>query len=221
MPSWLQQSSMTSAITAGVQPVTVNPSGSVINYSAWTVNGYNVMNLSNFTGHGGGPAFSTGYPLTMVIRNTLPGNGFACSGFSVPYFTAEYTTGGGMMGPYVPLVDYVDPNDTTILPHSAPSSTSGLPSAGACGLLPAKVPAGNGPLYLSSTTLDCGSGSNCTNWPNQSWPGVTGGVSPPLVCSGASPNTPQIDFVATQFPVPVDASLTTYPTSPQSCNTII
>ncbi len=124
-----------------------------------------------------------------------------------------------MMGPYVPLVDYVDPNDTTILPHSAPSSTSGLPSAGACGLLPAKVPAGNGPLYLSSTTLDCGSGSNCTNWPNQSWPGVTGGVSPPLVCSTTSPNTPQIDFVATQFPVPVDASLTTYPTSPQSCNT--
>ncbi len=218
LPSWLGEASMTAATVAGVQPVRVNPSGSVENYSAWTVNGYNVVNLGQFTGHGHVPAFSTGNTLSMVIRNTLPANNYNCSGSSVPYFTAEYTTGGGMMGPYVPLVDYVDPNDTSILPHSAPSSTSGLPSTGGCGQLPAKVPAENGPLYLSSLTLDCGSGSNCTNWPNQTWPGITG-ASPALVCSNTSPNSPQIDFVATQFPVPVDASLLTYPTSPQNCNT--
>jgi len=54
-------------------------------------------------------------PLILTLRSTMLGNGFTCSAFSVPYNATEYTnyassdgySGGGFMGPYVPLLDYV------------------------------------------------------------------------------------------------------------------
>jgi hypothetical protein len=205
VPPALQQSSPTMGIRNGVQPETVGGM-----YSTWVVNGYNVVNLHAFSN------FDKSVPLLMTLRNTMP-SGFNCSAAAIPFFTAEYTPGGGMMGPFVPQVDFVDPTTLT----SPPSSTSVLPPASACGMIPDLLPSGNGPLFLSPTTLDCGTGSNCVDWPGQTWPEDNDAVpvSPALVCcSTTPPGTPQINFVATHFPVPLDASDTTlYPASLQDC----
>jgi hypothetical protein len=64
------------------------------------------------TVNAGGEATSCN-PLLLTIRNTLPNTStFPCSGQAVPYSTAEYTDAGGLMGPYVPQVDYVDARAT-------------------------------------------------------------------------------------------------------------
>jgi len=104
---------------------------------------------------------------------------------------------------------------------SSPAGLS-LPDMNYCGVLASNVQ----PLFNSpnlSPAGDCLKNTNCLDWPNQSWPGSGDTVSPPLNCptTTANPPSPQIYFVATQFPVPVDVNLTTYPTSPQGCNTPI
>jgi len=202
LPLALQQASASMGIQQGVQPESVAGM-----YSAWVADGYNVVSLHPFAG-GESPTFDTSVPLMMTLRNTLPASTFGCSGAAVPFFTAEYTAGGGMMGPYVPQVDFVDPN-------SLPTPIS-LPTAGSCGEIPDLLPAGNGPLYLSGGA--CGSGSNCVDWPGQTWAEDPSSASPALGCCGTTAGSPVIDFVATQFPVPVDASTTLYPTSLQDCS---
>ena len=208
IPTALQQTSASTGIsTGGVQPETVSGM-----YSAWVANGYNVVSLHPFKG----TTFDQDVPLMMTLRNTLPASSFNCSGSAVPFFTAEYTSGGGMMGPYLPQVDFVDPTTLT-----SPPTASGLPPASVCGKIPNLLPSGNGPLYLSAATADCGAGSNCVDWPGQTWAedNAASPVSPPLVCCSTTPaGSPQIDFVATQFSVPVDANnLTLYPASLQDC----
>ncbi len=205
IPSALQQSSAGMGTQNGVQPETV---GGL--YSAWVVDGYNVVNVHAFS------SFDNSVPLLMTLRNTMPA-GFNCSGAAVPFFTAEYTASGGMMGPFLPPVDFVDPTTLT----SPPGTTSGLPPASACATIPDLLTSGNGPLSLNSTTYDCESPSKCVTWPGQTWPEDDDAypTSPALVCCSTTPaGTPQINFVATQFPVPLDASNTTlYPSSLQDC----
>jgi hypothetical protein len=122
---------------------------------------------------------------------------------------------GGMMGPFIPQVDFVDPATLT-----SPPTSSGLPPVSACGQVPDLVPMGNGPLSLNSSG-QCPSRLTCVDWPGQSWPeDPNANVSPPLACcSTTAAGSPTIDFVATQFSVPVDATNTgLYPASLQDCS---
>jgi hypothetical protein len=197
LPSWLALGSGT-GVVQGVAP----GANAFKYYTAWrTAGGYNVLDLNGFST--GPSAFSTQYSLLVTMRNKLPSSTFNCSGSVVPFSTAEYTSSGGLMGPYVPQVDYVDPNS---LPQTPPSlSQLPLPSSSSCGVLPQVLPGFNSPL--TQGLLD---------WPNQSWPGSTTGGSLPLNCTTQSAGSPTINLVATQFPTPVDDS--NYGGSPSNCN---
>jgi len=113
-PAWLRQTSSSTALVGGIlqgaQPVT--PTSSSTLWTAWTVNNcnndgtcdtYAVLDLGRI------PAFNTTDSLSITMRNTMA-NAFACSAASVPFSMAEFTNadgaGGGLMGPYAPLVDY-------------------------------------------------------------------------------------------------------------------
>jgi hypothetical protein len=198
LPSYLQETASGSlGQPAGVQPVTAGAA----NYSVWTAgknNTYTVLDLSQF------PAFSTADPLLLTIRNTLPKATFACS--AIPFSTAEYTNadgnGAGLMGPYAPRVDYVDPLSLKQTQQNPPFT---VPSAQYCGVLPSGTPYVNQPS-LSSPQNDCtSSGQNCVNFPEQFW-SSSQGPPPNLYCPTSSltgePPTPEIYFVATQFPTP-------------------
>ncbi|HUE03542.1 MAG TPA: hypothetical protein VMR62_28555 [Bryobacteraceae bacterium] len=220
IPSFLQQTSTASACNAtpsinstlcgvvqGVMPV--QPPNS-FNFSTSSINGYTYVDLTQFS------TFSTSYPLQITIRNTLPASTFQCSGAAVPFATAEYTNadsnGGGLMGPYVPLVDYIAPGQVI---QPAPTITAAnLPSASSCGLL---LP----PNTVNTYPLTNGAGpSNALTWPIQYWPSSST-LPPYLNCGTTSNNLPttQIDFVATQFPIPVDDS--GIAGSPAGCNSAI
>jgi hypothetical protein len=212
LPSWLKSAS-------GAQiPQGVAPGGNSYNYySAWNTTGanagYNVVDLNGFTNTDLAYPFSRSYPLLMTIRTNLP-NGFYCSGSALPFSTADYIGAGGMLGPYIPLVDYLNPSDQTgdaySLPATPPTLTAlPLPSGSSCTTgygLPASFPGFNAP-----TT------SNAIDWPNQPWP-TEPGNSLPLACSSSSAGTPAVDFVATQFPTPVDDS--SILDSPLSCTNL-
>jgi hypothetical protein len=209
LPAWLQQTadeaqcatppSGVCGVTQGIQPVTNKNSS----YAAWTVNGYTVLDLGQFADYD--PKFA----LLLTIRNTLPSAAFACAATAVPFSTAEYTnitpaggspTGSGLMGPYAPLVDYVNP---ITLPKTAPGQFT-LPSESYCGILPQTSPSFNSPTI-----------GNPLDWPNQFWPSNTTNPFPNLNCSTSAPGaaSAQIYFVATQFPTP---ALTKFPTPPAS-----
>lgn len=189
----------------GLQPVaSLNPQ---LPYSVWTINGNTILDLSQL---GFGSPFA--HPLLFTIRNTLPDSSFKCSGAAVPFSTAEYTNadgnGAGLMGPYVPLVDYVDPST---LPATAPAQFS-LPDKNYCGVLFSNAPSLNSPVL--GTSNDCttaNTGADCVDWPNQYW-SSTNAQPPNLYCTTANPLSTTIDFVATQFPTPVDT-----PSGPQNC----
>jgi len=206
LPSWLKLVNGTGT-AQGVAPG-VNP---YYYYTAWTTSGgYNVLDLNGFTSGLANP-FSTSYPLLMTLRENLPAGNFYCSGAAVPFSTAEYIGAGGLLGPYIPLVDYVNPNDqgtdVYALPTTPPTLAQlPLPSGSNCSTgpsLPLTYPGVNAPTATSEII-----------WPNQSWPNQTG-ASLPLDCGSSSAGSPQIDFVATQYPTPVDDS--TYSGSPTNC----
>jgi hypothetical protein len=140
-------------------------------------------------------AKQTCWPLRMYIRNTIPGANFQCAVNAVPYSMTEYTNadanGAGLMGPYAPLVDYVDPNTLSQQGPSIPS----LPSAAYCGVLPPGSPKYNTPSAQHQTSV------GIQYWPPK--PGTANATDPPyLVCGTVSGSAPQIDFVATPFPDP-------------------
>jgi len=212
LPSWLRLASGTGTVQ-GVAP----GANSFYYYSAWTTAsshaGYNVVDMNGFTAMNNPNfpyPFSTIYPLLLTIRENLPASNFYCSGAVVPFSTAEYIGAGGLLGPYVPLVDYLNPDDQTgdaySLPASPPSLTQlPLPSGSNCTT--------GVSLPLSRPSLNAPTVSQPLDWPSQSWPGG----SRALNCGMSSADSPQIDFVATQFPTPVDDSF--YSGSPSNCNT--
>jgi hypothetical protein len=207
LPSWLKSANGTQ-IPQGLAP----GSNSYYYYSAWNTTGanagYNVVDLNGFTNTTLAHPFNKLLPLLMTIRTNLP-NGFYCSGSALPFSAADYIGAGGMLGPYIPLVDYLNPNDQTgdaySLPATPPTLTAlPLPSGSSCTTvysLPASYPGFNAP----TANLD---------WPNQPWPSESGN-SLPLVCSSGGAHSPAVDFVATQFPTPVDDS--SILNSPQNC----
>jgi hypothetical protein len=231
LPAWLQQTA-TNGQTSGIQPIqppAANGTGTQKTYSAWTVGGkngnyYTVLDLTQlpvFTNSNTGICTTidskpTCWPLRMYIRNTLPNANFHCPVNAVPHSMAEYTdadgNGAGLMGPYVPMVDYVDPNT---LSEDGPGIPS-LPSASGCGVLPTGSPRSNTP-----------SPSHLTSIGVQFWPppaGTPNPTDPPyLVCGTVPSSAPQIDFVATPFadPASVYFSSGTCRVSDSSCSQII
>jgi len=217
LPGWLTELPDGTGVKQGVSP---GANGNFY-YSAWTTpGGYNVLDLTQFNGGNQTGVFDPAdYPLLITIRNTLLNlalaKPFNCSGAAVPFSTAVYTNvdhaGATLMGPYVPLVDYVDPNS---LPQNPPSLTTlPLPSAAYCGVLPASAfPGQNAPT--PSQPLD---------WPTQAWPSSPGPSAPPLNCTAGKAGSPTIDFVATQFPTPVDTASAAQNcgTTPNNCSQIV
>jgi hypothetical protein len=203
-------SSLTSGATPaleGAEPVT-NPAKTAYTVLNNASNGYTYLDLSQFptcteeltTG-----CFSNQEPLQLVIRTTLPntrtGATFGCSGFAVPFNTAEYTNtsnGAGLMGPYVPLVDYV--NIQTGLPSQANTSSSNLPSASNCGKLP-----GGPTLNGSAGTIVYGNPDKVTQWPTY-WPSTTYPAPQSLTCGTQTPPSPSFYFATSQWPYSVEAS---------------
>jgi len=207
LPAWLQQTTASGAVgvTGGVQPV-LNPNTNA-SYSVWQVQGYTVLDLSQFSDAG----FTMSLPLMLTIRNTLPSSTFGCSGAAVPFSMAEYTNedgnGGGLMGPYVPLADYVDAYS---LPQPAGVPPS-LPSASSCGVLP-----NNG-----SPSFNSPSSQNQLDFPQQYWPSA---ATYSLSCGTVAAAPPQIYFAATQFAMPATtefAQSCDTATQPNPCNQII
>ena len=65
----------------------------------------------------------------LALRNILPASTFDCAGQYVPYRTLEYTSFGGLMGSYLPVVDY--PVASTL-----PTVASPLGGPDSCGMFP-------------------------------------------------------------------------------------
>lgn len=230
LPSWWSQTnSLPEIVTPRIQGVV--PVNTPNLYTLWSVNNcgnngtcdtYTLLDLTQL------PAFSPflnqnpAVPLLMTIRNTMPAATFPCSGAAVPYATAEFTNidgkGGGLMGPYAPLVDY--PNFQQLSPAPPPLTAANLPAENTCGLLNNPVTGAPGIPSLNSPGIGT-TGTGPLNWPVQYWP--TSGVANTgntylLQCTGGTlAFQPQIDLVATQFPVPVNDPAA-YPAGPQGCN---
>jgi len=213
LPQWWSQTYTGSRVvingrSQGAVPPTPSYPASDNNFSVWTFNGcnndgtcdtYTLLDLTKL------PHFSTSLPLLFTLRNTLPSSGFSCSGAAVPFSTAEYTNytpqgyqdpagaGGGLMGPYVPLVDYAD--FSTVPRTPTPLTAANLPDEGYCGRFPISVTDGS-PLYPA---LNNPAVNGAVNWPTQYWglPGDTNNLHLQCGASG-SPFQPQIYFVATQ-----------------------
>jgi hypothetical protein len=231
LPVWLQQTA-TNGRTFGIQPIqppAASGTGTQKTFSAWTVGGkngnyYTVLDLTQlpaFTGPGTGVCTTisgkmTCWPLRMYVRNTVPDKAFRCAVNAVPFSMAEYTdadgNGAGLMGPYAPLVDFVDPNT---LSQDGPGIPS-LPSASFCGVLPTGSALSNTPSLRHETSVGV-----------QFWPpkqGTHNPADPPyLVCGTVASSAPQIDFVATPFANPASAyfSSGTCSVPDSSCSQII
>ena len=100
------------------------------------------------------------------------------------------------MGPYIPLVDYVDPNNTELIPQTgAPLPL--LPSVNSCGQLNNQ----DGPMFpfLNKPSIKVNSsGNGPTDWPEQYWPGWSDNAAQVLNCgSNAAEPANQIDYVTT------------------------
>jgi len=84
-------------------------------------NGYTFLDLTAISGY---------LQLSSLnLRNLDPAGTFNCSSATVPYDTGEYTPGGGLMGEYVPFVDYP-------LASALEQVAGGPPSTGACAVFP-------------------------------------------------------------------------------------
>jgi len=84
-------------------------------------NGYTFLNLTAISGY---------QNLNLVaLRDILPASTFNCAGQYVPYRTIENTAAGGLLGEYLPVVDYP-------VASSLPPVASPLIQADACGIFP-------------------------------------------------------------------------------------
>ena len=84
-------------------------------------NGYTFFDLTAVSGYAN--------LAQLNLRNLVPAATFNCSGEMVPYDTAEYTPGGGLMGQYAPYLDYP-------LASSLATTAGAPPSTGACAVFP-------------------------------------------------------------------------------------
>lgn len=94
---------------------------------AWVTaaNGYTFVDLTAY------PA----YPQlnALDLRDILPAETFHCAGNIVPYGMSPVTPGGGLMGDYLPVVDYP-------LASTLPQTAAPLNGGGACAVFPSGTP---------------------------------------------------------------------------------
>ena len=125
-------------------------------------NGYTFLDLTALSGYQNLAA--------LKLRNIIPASTFNCSGAAVPYRTDEYTPAGGLMGEYLPVVDF----PTTA---SLPQVAVPLVQADSCGVLPdsnaAIRPACGAsplpPIFLTAVTTQC-AGPGCYQVVTQTQP---------------------------------------------------
>ncbi|MFN7998160.1 MAG: hypothetical protein U0Q18_31355 [Bryobacteraceae bacterium] len=111
-------------------------------------NGYTYLNLAAIPGY---EQLSW-----LLVRNILPSSGFACSGERIPFDTAENTPAGGLMGEYLPVVDYP-------LAATLPQTATPFTQTNSCGILPAGQALGKSqcgivaspPMTIASAVTQC------------------------------------------------------------------
>lgn len=89
-------------------------------------NGYTFLDLTTASGYQS--------LQELILRDIIPSATFACPSSVVPYQTGVYTPEGGLMGDYLPVVDFP-------LASSLPPMASELVGPNACGVLPVGLPA--------------------------------------------------------------------------------
>ncbi len=183
----------------GVSPVTVNspPTFSVLQ----TAGGYTLLDLTQFNNPNSSSyvAFNPSQPLQLVLRNTLPNPTFNCAGHAVPFLSAVYTNadgaGGGLMGPYVPLIDYPELSGVPTIVPTAGAYAQALP---ACAGFP--VPGANVP-NPGATNSSGGLVDWPTYWPT-SWPSKLSGqqplMCPPTLNGNGMAEQPAVTFISTE-----------------------
>ena len=113
-----------------------------------TANGYTLLDLTAISGYQ--------QLNSLSLRNILPASTFNCSGEMVPYGTNEYTPAGGLMGEYLPVVDFPTP-------ASLPQVAAPLVQPNSCGIFPDGQPAvlpacaveSPPPMSISAVTTQC------------------------------------------------------------------
>lgn len=88
-------------------------------------NGYTVLELSAIEGYAD--------LNQLLFRNIITANTFACSSYNIPISTSENTPAGGLMGEYIPVVDYP-------MASSLPMKAAPLVQANTCLIYPAGSP---------------------------------------------------------------------------------
>ncbi|MFN7992189.1 MAG: hypothetical protein U0Q18_01220 [Bryobacteraceae bacterium] len=114
---------------------------------------------------------------SLFLRNILPAATFQCAGSVVPYNTSVYTPAGGLMGDYLPVVDYP-------VASSLPKKPVPLVGPNACGVFPVGQPA----VYPSCGVVPSGSPVITTLASNCAAPGcneVFAQSSPPITVNGS------------------------------------
>lgn len=84
-------------------------------------NGYTLLDLTGVQGYQ--------ELCWLFLRHILPASTFTCSGEIVPFNTCEHTPGGGLMGEYLPVVDYP-------LAATLPRTASPLTQKNSCAIFP-------------------------------------------------------------------------------------
>jgi hypothetical protein len=111
-------------------------------------NGYTYFNLAAISGYQ--------QLQSLYIRNILPASTFNCAGNIVPYHTAEYTSTGGLMGDYLPVVDYPPAaNLATVATPPAPTGGCAIFPDGEAGLAPACGVVTPDPISVVAVSTEC------------------------------------------------------------------
>jgi hypothetical protein len=130
-----------------------------------TANGYTFLNLTALSGY---------QNLTEVaMRNILPASTFTCGGNVVPYKNSEWTSYGGLMGEYLPVVDYplASTLPQTATPIGGPNFCDMFPN-GQPGVSPNCSVNTPPPITITTLTTQCPA-VGCNQVAAQSQPPIT------------------------------------------------
>jgi hypothetical protein len=128
-------------------------------------NGYTFLDLTPISGF---------QNLNLLdLRNILPAATFNCGGQELPYRTGEYTPAGGLMGAYLPVVDYpvAATLPTTAVPLAAPAGCDVFPT-GQPGVTPNCGVFNPPPPSISAVITQC-TAPGCNTFVAQPQPPIT------------------------------------------------
>jgi len=127
--AFAQETAGGASTTSGGYVTLIVGTGAAIPSWITAANKYTLLDLTAVTGY---------QNLNLLaLRNILPASTFNCAGQYVPYRTLEYTPSGGLMGGYLPVVDYpvAATLPQTATPLIGPDSCSVFPN-GQAGVVP-------------------------------------------------------------------------------------